>query len=208
MSQQHWDNVYTTKFADAVSWFQAKADVSLRLMDGLSLDKNAPVIDVGGGASVLVDGLLKRGHANITVLDIAQSALDVASARLAAKAKNIDWLCADVLTAPLPKQHYQLWHDRAVFHFLTEPYDRARYRMQLADSVQAGGYLLMATFAEDGPLQCSGLPICRYSIDDLVAEFVDDWSLVSSEKALHHTPMGTIQSFVFALFKRKNHAAI
>ncbi|MGL4767708.1 MAG: class I SAM-dependent methyltransferase [Formosimonas sp.] len=201
MNQQHWDTVYTTKSFDSVSWFEPQAQMSLRFIDDLPLEANAPVIDVGGGASVLVDAWLQRGFTEVSVLDIAQPALAVAQQRLGEQARDVTWLCADVTTAALPAEHFALWHDRAVFHFLTEPAQRAAYRRNLLASLRTGGYALIATFADDGPSQCSGLPICRYSASELAAQFAE-LTCVRSEKYLHLTPWGAEQSFVFALFKK------
>lgn len=201
MSQNHWDEVYSSKSADAVSWFEPEASMSLRLIERLDLPRHAPMIDVGGGASVLVGGLLDRGFSDLTVLDIAQPALQKAQARLADRAASVSWRCADITMVDLPAQHYQLWHDRAVFHFLTQPEQRAAYKAQLNAALADNGFFIIATFADDGPLQCSGLPICRYSAADLAREF-NEFTMLHSEKYDHVTPWGAMQSFVFAVFKR------
>jgi SAM-dependent methyltransferase len=154
---------------------------------------------VGGGASTLVDGLVTAGYRDVTVLDLSPSALELARRRLAAAAREVTWLEADVLSVDLPPSHFDLWHDRAVFHFLTSAGDRSRYVEQVCSSVKRGGYVLVATFADDGPTRCSGLSVIRYSADTLHQEFGSAFRLVESAREEHVTPSGTKQAFVYCL---------
>ncbi len=196
-SKDHWEKVYTSKASDAVSWFQPHADRSLNLILGTGVDRDAAIIDVGGGASTLVDDLLENGYTNLSVLDLSAAALDTARSRLGAKADNIRWIEADITRANLPAHHFDVWHDRAVFHFLTTPEQRVAYVQTVFDSVKPGGHVIVATFADDGPDQCSGLPVMRYRPDELHAEFGVAFALLSYEKEAHHTPSGTVQQFVY-----------
>jgi hypothetical protein len=165
-------------------------------------DLASPIIDVGGGASVLVDELLTAGYTDLTVMDLAGTALAVALSRLGARADEVHWLEADVRQVALPAAHYADWHDRAVFHFLTEPGDRAAYVAQVERSVRSGGHMLVATFAEDGPTRCSGLPVARYSAAALHDEFGPAFELVSSAREQHVTPTGERQAFTYCLCRR------
>lgn len=194
--QQHWEGVYSNKAADRVSWFQQHAASSLRLIrDGA--DPNSHIIDVGGGASMLVDGLLDAGYRHLTVLDLAESALEASRARLGERAQSVQWIAADITQAELPVAHYDVWHDRAVFHFLTKPADRTRYVEQVLKSVKPGGRVIVATFGPGGPLQCSGLDVMRYAPDALHAEFGAPFQLLKHETEIHHTPAGKEQEFVY-----------
>ena len=194
--RQHWDSVYSNKAVDEVSWFQQHAASSLRLIKGCA-DTNAHIIDVGGGASVLVDGLLDAGYRNLTVLDLAESALAASRARLGERAQSVQWIAADITRAELPAARYDVWHDRAVFHFLTDPADRARYVAQVLKSVKPGGHVIVATFGPGGPLQCSGLNVMRYAPDALHAEFGAPFRLLGHQTEIHHTPTGQEQEFVY-----------
>ncbi len=200
--KSHWETVYGTKSPDAVSWYQHRADRSLGLIRRVASDRNGPIIDVGGGASVLVDDLLDAGYTDLTVLDLAGAALAVAKSRLGERAAGIHWLEADVRSVALPPAHYAVWHDRAVFHFLTDATDRARYVAQVERAVRPGGHVLVATFAEDGPTRCSGLPVARYSAETLHGTFGSAFDLVSSEREDHVTPSGAHQAFVYCLCRR------
>jgi SAM-dependent methyltransferase len=197
--KSHWENVYEAKSPEAVSWYQRHAARSLALIRAVADDPRGPIIDVGGGASVLVDELLDAGYEDVTVLDLAGAALAIAWAWLGARADRVRWLEADVRTVALPAAHYAVWHDRAVFHFLTDPADRAAYVAQVERSVRAGGYVLVATFADDGPTHCSGLPVERYSSGSLHRTFGSAFDLVSSAREDHVTPAGAHQSFVYCL---------
>jgi 2-polyprenyl-3-methyl-5-hydroxy-6-metoxy-1,4-benzoquinol methylase len=193
---QHWEAVYSNKATDQVSWFQPHAASSLRLI-AESVGTDANIIDVGGGASVLVDDLLDAGYRNLTVLDLAQSALAVSQARLGERAQSVQWRVGDVTQVELPVAQYDVWHDRAVFHFLTDPDDRARYVAQVLKSVKPGGRVIVATFGPGGPLQCSGLDVVRYAPDALHAEFGAPFRLLKHETEIHHTPTGKEQEFVY-----------
>lgn len=195
--KDHWEQVYQTKQPDAVSWFQEHATQSLDIIrsTGASLDAN--MIDVGGGASTLVDDLLDCGFKNVTVLDLSGSALRVARERLGAKGKSVKWIAGDIREVDLPVQKYDIWHDRAVFHFLTDPADRSAYVQQVMKSVKPGGHVIVATFAPDGPEQCSGLPVVRYAPDELHQEFGPAFELVEHLSEEHTTPWGSVQHFVY-----------
>jgi SAM-dependent methyltransferase len=197
--KQHWERVYATKPAAAVSWFQPTAERSLAMIRRVAPCLDSPIIDVGGGASVLVDDLVRLGYSKLTVLDLAGGALDSARARLGRAAAGVHWLEADVRSADLEAGAYAVWHDRAVFHFLTDPADRAAYVAQVRRSVQPGGFVMVATFAEDGPAKCSGLPVMRYTAEELHDEFGAAFELVVTEREIHATPTGTRQAFVYCL---------
>jgi ubiquinone/menaquinone biosynthesis C-methylase UbiE len=197
----HWEQVYATKAADSVSWFQHSAGLSLRLIAGAAPGMNAAIIDVGGGASALVDGLLSSGFGDVTVADLSASALEVSKARLGADAGRPAWIAGDILTLELPRHRFDIWHDRAVFHFLTDEADRRTYVAQVRRALKPGGHVVIATFAQDGPLQCSGLPVRRYGAEELAAEFGAPFTLVSHERETHVTPGGGTQSFVYCLFR-------
>lgn len=199
--QSHWDAVYRTTGADQVSWFEPTATVSLELIEHAVTDRDASIIDVGAGASTLVDGLVAAGYARLTLLDLSAAALACTRARLGATSDSITWREADVLSVDLPAASFHLWHDRAVFHFLVAPEDRACYVAQLRHAVRAGGYVLIATFAEDGPTRCSGLDVARYSSDDLQRAFGDDFHLVTTRRHVHRTPWGAEQAFTCSLFR-------
>jgi SAM-dependent methyltransferase len=195
--QQHWETVYRSKASDEVSWFQPHAASSLRLIHDTGIGLDARIIDVGGGASVLVDNLLDAGYRHLTVLDLSESALAEARKRLGARASQVGWLAADITQASLPANAYDVWHDRAVFHFLTDPADRARYVQQVLHAVKPGGHVIVATFGPGGPLQCSGLDVVRYAPDTLHAEFGAPFRLLRHETEVHQTPAGREQEFVY-----------
>lgn len=199
----HWDRVYRSKPADRVSWYQAHAGLSLAIIRQTGLDPAAArVIDVGAGASVLVDDLLDAGYRHLTLLDIAEPALAVSRARLGERAGLVDWRVGDVTTADLPAAGYDIWHDRAVFHFLTRAADRRRYVEQVRHAVRPGGYVIVATFGPNGPLQCSELDVCRYDAESLHGEFGEGYELVGQRTELHATPAGKTQEFVYCLCRR------
>lgn len=194
-SKEHWEQVYARKATTAVSWFQEQAATSLRLIQATGLPVEASILDVGGGASVLVDDLLAAGYRDLTVLDLSGAALASARARLGARAEPVRWIEGDITRVELPGAAFDLWHDRAVFHFLTDPEDRRAYVRQLEHALKPGGHIIIATFAEDGPERCSGLPVMRYSATQLAREFAADFTLQHAEKEAHHTPGGAVQSF-------------
>jgi SAM-dependent methyltransferase len=189
--------VYERTPTAAVSWFQPDAPVSLDLIVATGADGAAAVLDVGGGASTLVDGLLEQGYHDVTVLDIAEPALDAARTRLGPRADLVHWVIADVLEWR-PERTYRVWHDRAVFHFLTEPADRDRYRAVVGRALEPGGHLVLGTFAADGPTRCSGLPTARYDPAELAAEF-GDYRMVRAIREEHRTPGDQVQPFTWVL---------
>lgn len=201
-SKDHWEKVYTTKAIDAVSWFQEHAVNSLRLIQQTDVPLNASIIDIGGGASTLVDDLLAVGFTNLTVLDLSDAALNASKNRLGAKSNIVNWVVADITKADLEEQSYDVWHDRAVFHFLTAADERHAYVKTVLRAVKPGGHVIIATFAEDGPLQCSGLPVMRYNPDELHAEFGEPFTLVHHERESHQTPFGTAQQFTYCYCRK------
>jgi SAM-dependent methyltransferase len=205
--KQHWETVYVTSAPNKVSWHQPTAARSLALICEVAPALDAPIIDVGGGASVLVDELLRAGYRDLTVLDIAASALELARARLGPVADRVRWLEGDVRTAPLASDRYVVWHDRAVFHFLTDAADRAAYVGQVQRALRLDGFVIVATFAEDGPTKCSGLPVVRYSPEALNGEFGAGFELLKSEREVHVTPVGIEQPFTYCLLRWKGGGA-
>ncbi|WP_300438612.1 class I SAM-dependent methyltransferase [Zoogloea sp.] len=202
-SKDHWEKIYTGKAADELSWFQAHAELSLRLIRNAGTPPTAAIIDVGGGASTLVDDLLASGHENLTVLDLSGAALAVAQARLGGRAAAVKWLEANVLEADLPVHGYDVWHDRAVFHFLLTPEERHAYVRTVLRAVKPGGLVIVASFAEDGPTQCSGLPVMRYGANELHAEFGEPFLLLGHEEESHHTPGNREQKFVYCFCRKQ-----
>jgi 2-polyprenyl-3-methyl-5-hydroxy-6-metoxy-1,4-benzoquinol methylase len=202
--KEHWETVYTTKATDEVSWFQPHAQLSLDLIKAATANKDAGIIDVGGGASTLVDDLLAEGYRDLTVLDLSAAALHAARQRLGMQESKVRWIEADITDVDLPGKRYDVWHDRAVFHFLTTPQQRDAYVRTVFNAVKPGGYVIVATFAEDGPLQCSGLPVMRYRADELHDEFGDAFTLLKHQKEEHHTPSGKVQKFVYCYCRRIN----
>jgi SAM-dependent methyltransferase len=197
--REHWEDIYRSKAASEVSWYQPEAGVSLDLVRRVAPGLNARIIDVGGGASTLVDGLLDAGYGEVTVLDLAGSALAVAKQRLGERAAQVAWIESDVTTAPLRPAHYAVWHDRAVFHFLTNLEDRVRYVAQVRNAVRPGGHVIVASFAPEGPTRCSGLEVIRYSPDSMHAEFGEGFHLLDVVREEHRTPSGAAQAFVYCL---------
>jgi len=202
MTTHHWQQVYTTKSPDRVSWYQTQATTSLRLIRDTAAAHASAIIDVGGGASTLVDGLLADGYTNLTVLDLSAAALAASRARLGAAGDAVRWIEADATTVALPADTYAVWHDRAAFHFLTDADDRHAYVRNVRHALSDGGHLIVATFAEDGPGQCSGLTVCRYDAAALAAEFGDGFTLLHHEKEAHRTPANNVQSFIYCVFKK------
>lgn len=202
-SAEYWDGRYQQIGAESVSWFQPSATLSLRLIAELQVPASARVVDVGGGASVLVDELIAAGFQDVTVVDISNAALATAQARVGAAAKFVQ---ADITTWH-PAGSYDLWHDRAVFHFLTAPADQARYWQLLRDHLAPGGHLVLGTFAVDGPEMCSGLPVCRYDLSKLGGLMADDFEVLKTELEVHHTPSGGEQRFHWLVARRLPTAA-
>ncbi len=199
--QAHWEDVYTSRGANEVSWYQREPVVSLELVAAAGVGLDAPVIDVGGGASVLVDRLRAAGHQDVTVLDVAGQALAASRSRLGPDAEAVHWIEADLLDWR-PARRYRLWHDRAVFHFLTAAADRARYRALLRDALAPDAYLILGVFAADGPDHCSGLPTERYSAERLAGEF-DELRVVRAVREEHATPAGAVQPFTWLLLSAR-----
>ena len=200
--QRHWDGVYNTKTSTGVSWYQDSPRLSLAMIEAAGLRPDAPLVDVGGGASTLVDGLLGRGFTDVTVLDVAESALVATRRRLGPLAERVSWVAADVTRWRSPRP-FDLWHDRALFHFLTGQEDRDGYRRALEHALARDGQVVMATFAPDGPERCSGLPVVRYGPEALAAALGAEFSLVESRHEDHATPAGVIQKFVYCRFRRR-----
>jgi SAM-dependent methyltransferase len=201
--KDHWETVYRTKQPTDVSWFQERANLSVRIISEVVPDHSSPIIDVGGGASVLVSQLNAMGYANLTVLDLSGAALAAAKTTLGADAAKVHWIEADILGAKLPQSGYQFWHDRAVFHFLTDPESRAAYAQQVRRAVPSGGHVLIATFAADGPTRCSGLDVVRYSPTGLHAALGPGLALIAADREEHLTPSGANQAFTYCLFERE-----
>jgi SAM-dependent methyltransferase len=203
--QHHWDTVYSTKSSDGVSWFQDKPEKSLQIIHQfMPISKQPNIIDVGGGASTLVDFLIADGYESLSILDIAASALKTTQQRLGVSSSRVSWLVADIIKAQLPADTYDLWHDRAVFHFLTAPEDRLKYVRLVEGSLKSGGILVMSTFAPDGPEKCSNLNVNRYNCDDLLAIFGKSFKLIHSDREVHQTPFQTQQLFSYCVFEKLN----
>lgn len=200
-NKQHWEQVYQQKQPDQVSWYQQQAALSLQFIQQFT-KRDASLIDVGSGASTLIDDLMKLGYQHLTVLDISAAALTVTKQRIGTKASQINWLVADITDAELPALAYDLWHDRAVFHFLTEKADREAYIKRVRHSLKPGAYLLIACFADHGPEKCSGLPVQRYNAQTLAAEFGFDFAFVSTKQEQHPTPFGSSQAFIYLLLQK------
>ncbi|WP_343116570.1 class I SAM-dependent methyltransferase [Ostreiculturibacter nitratireducens] len=203
-SAEHWDRVYESRIEEALTWFEADPALSFGLVSRFALPGD-PVVDVGGGASRLVDRLLEAGYGPLTVLDLSATALHASRERIGARAEAVRWIAADV-TEWTPGGSFALWHDRAVFHFLTEPADRAAYVATMGRALRSGGIAIIATFADDGPESCSGLPVMRYSPEALAAE-VDSlapgrFQPVEAERHSHVTPKGNLQNFQVSVFRK------
>lgn len=201
-AHDHWKKIYAEKDTQQVSWYQAKPNESIAWIEELKLEPSAPILDVGGGDSRLVDHLYQQGYQDIRVLDISAQALGNSQKRLGDAAANINWVHSNVLDfrceTPL-----SLWHDRAAFHFLRDQEERNAYRQIAAESLKSGGYLLIATFSSDGPLKCSGLEIQRYSEEEMQVHFEADFQILKQDRLLHQTPSGGAQEFLFSLFQRR-----
>ena len=198
-AQRHWENIYGKKAADAVSWYRPHLETSLELIEQAAPEFSASIIDIGGGESTLVDDLLARGYRNISVLDISQNAVDVNKRRLGSASEHVRWLVADILKANLESCTYDVWHDRAVFHFLTSSEARLAYVRQVASAVKPGGHVIVSTFGPEGPTKCSGLDVVRYDAESLHREFGVRFRLLRHSEELHRTPFDTIQQFLYRL---------
>jgi len=203
MSQKtHWERVYSTRQAEDLGWYKLHLKTSFAWIQGLGLDAGAPIIDVGGGTSTLVDDLLKAGHRSMSVLDISEEALTAARARLGATAEAITWLNGDITSIDLPAHHYELWHDRAAFHFLTEIAQQKSYRNQLLRALKPGGHLIIGTFNPQAPPKCSGLPVQRYTHEQLSQVLGGEFVLQRHQEELHVTPGGVEQMYLYCHFRR------
>jgi SAM-dependent methyltransferase len=196
-NKAHWEKVYGTKAPESVSWYTPHLETSLNLIQKAASSKASAIIDIGGGEATLVDDLLSKGYTDISVLDISQKAIDVARERIAELADKVHWYCADITTATLPQNYFDVWHDRAVFHFLTEEFQRVKYIEQVMRSVKHGGYVIMSTFGLEGPEKCSGLDVVRYDAENLHGQFGKKFKLINSSTEIHNTPMGTTQQFLY-----------
>jgi len=196
-AKSHWENIYAKKGPDAVSWYREHLETSLALIERATDVRTASIIDIGGGESTLVDDLLARGCQNITVLDVSEKAIEVTRKRLGPAAEKVHWIVADIERVELPRRAYDVWHDRAVFHFLTAPAQRIAYVRQATHAVKPGGHVIVSTFGPEGPMECSGLEVMRYDADSLHGEFGARFRLVESSKELHQTPLGKTQQFLY-----------
>jgi len=203
-TKTHWEAVYETKAADAVSWYAPHLNASLQYIHRAApgKGKDAAIIDVGGGESTLVDDLLAAGYGKLTVVDISATALKATQHRLGPKGAAVRWIAADALSADLPAAAFDVWHDRAVFHFLTSDEQRQRYVEQALKALKPGGFAIVGTFGPQGPDKCSGLPVARYSADELHDTFGEPFELLDSSIELHTTPWGTRQQFVYCFCRR------
>ena len=199
--QAHWQHVYTSKDEQAVSWFEAVPQISLDLIHATGVGPDAAIIDIGGGASHLVDALLDKGFRDLTVLDVSAEALEKTKARLGARAAPLHWIAADVTTWQ-PDRHYDVWHDRAALHFLTDAKEQAAYAERLTRALRPGGHVVISTFAPDGPERCSGLPVVRYDPESLSRLLGTSFDLIENRRHEHHTPGGAVQRFQFSRFRR------
>ena len=199
--QAHWQRVYKEKGENQVSWFQERPIISLELIEAAGVDHSSAIIDIGGGASRLVDVLGETGYRDLTVLDVSESAVSIAKMRLGERAAMVKWIVADV-TQWQPTRSYDLWHHHAAFHFLTDESDRSAYIDRLTKAVRPGGHAIIGTFALDGPERCSGLPVVRYDATQLSAKLTPAFALVDMRRDDHKTPWGAIQHFQFSVFRR------
>lgn len=201
--QEHWDNVFANKSANEVSWTQNYPRISMRFISEINLPKTAKILEVGGGEGFLVDALLEKGYTNITVIDISEKALEKAKLRLGEKADLITWVVTDIIQFNT-EQKFDFWHDRAVFHFLTDTTEAKKYKIILGKTVVKDGYFLLGTFSPKGPFKCSGLDIVQYSKDEMEALFEDEFTMITNYEHEHITPFNTIQDFQFGGFKKIN----
>jgi SAM-dependent methyltransferase len=199
--QAHWENLYTTKGEAEVGWFQETPAPSLELIALVGATRQSAFIDIGGGASRLVDHLVSEGYEDLTVLDLSAAALAAAKARIGEEARHVHWLAADATTWE-PSHTYDIWHDRAAFHFLTSSADQAAYVARLRSALRGGGHVIIGTFALDGPEKCSGLPVARHDAESLGETLGAEFVLVDIRRHEHPTPWGAMQRFQFSTFRR------
>ena len=200
--KNHWEEVYSTKRAEQLGWYEPHLQTSVNWIDELSLSANSPIIDIGGGASTLAGDLLDAGYTSITVLDISEKALSSAKAGLGKRAERITWLNGNITSIDLPAHHYEVWHDRAVFHFRTEPDQQRSYRDKLLKALKPGGHVIIGTFAPEAPPTCSGLPVQRYSPELLENTLGSEFVLRHQQNELHITPGGVKQMYLFCHFQK------
>jgi ubiquinone/menaquinone biosynthesis C-methylase UbiE len=205
--REHWESIYGTKGATEVSWYQLEATISLQLIQQVAPNQAAAIMDVGAGASTLVDSLVSLGYSDVTVVDLAANALEAARERLGSASSRVRWIAGDALSLDLPDHSIDVWHDRAVFHFLLSPADRQRYVAQVRRVLRPDGHVVIATFAEDGPTRCSGLPVARYNAEQLHGEFGNEFRLLTTLREEHTTPSGTRQTFRYCLCSFQRAAA-
>lgn len=198
----HWESVYRTKDATSVSWFKTHLDVSLDLLKQAGVNQASRIIDVGAGASTLVDDLLDSGTQHIAALDLSAEALAIAKRRLGARASSISWLIGDAARFDFNPNSFDIWHDRAVLHFLVDPADAAAYVRNAERAIVPGGYALIGCFASDGPEKCSGLNVVRRDPEDIAQLFSANFKLIDSRRERHSTPLGGSQSFAYALLRK------
>lgn len=198
-TKTHWENIYQRNAADAVSWYRPHLETSLELIERVARGRSARIIDVGGGESTLVDDLVARGYERVTVLDISETAIDACKKRLGVAAESVRWIAADVTAAELGRGSYDVWHDRAVFHFLTAQEQRTAYVREVAQAVKPGGYVIVSTFGPEGPMKCSGLDVMRYNAGELHGQFGAHFRPVESREEIHTTPAGKVQQFLYCM---------
>jgi len=204
VSKSHWEQVYGSKAPDTVSWYAPHLDESLGYIHSASVNTDITIVDVGGGESTLADDLLDAGYSNLAVMDLSERALEVCQTRLGERAANVRWLAADVLEYEFAPQSIDIWHDRAVFHFLTEHVQRQRYVAQVLKALKPAGHAIVGAFGPQGPTQCSGLPVARYSSNELHDEFGSTFQLLDHSMTLHTTPWGATQQFVYCYCRREH----
>ncbi len=202
-NREHWESIFRARAPAEVSWYRPHLERSLRFIDDAGLSKRAAIIDVGGGASTLVDDLLARGYERLTVLDLSPTAIAQAQARLGAAARSVTWLVGDVTRVALPRRHFDFWHDRAVFHFLVEGSARRRYVAAARRALKPDGHILIALFGPSGPERCSGLPVVRYDAEGIRDQLGTGFRMVGADEEVHRTPSGAEQAFVYCLCRRR-----
>lgn len=198
----HWENIYAVKEPTEVSWYREHLDNSLEMILQTNVEKHGLIIDVGGGSSTLIDDLLNKGFSNLSVLDISANAIETSKKRLGKKSDKVKWIEADITEVSLPENYYDVWHDRAVFHFLTEREDRKKYVELVMRSLKVGGHIIVASFGLNGPAKCSGLDVVRYSPETMRDEFGNSFKLVKSLNETHHTPFETMQEFIYCYCRK------
>ena len=201
--KNHWENIYQNKNEDDVSWFQKTPDTSIEIINSIKIKKESKIIDVGSGRSRLFKNLIEQGYNNLTYLDISETAAKKSKFFLGEQSKNIEWIVEDVLNYD-PKQNFDVWHDRAVFHFLTDKNQIKKYVNLVSRNISNNGYLIIGTFSEQGPLKCSGLDVSRYSESLIKTTFIESFTLLNSFKIDHSTPFNTTQNFLFSVLKKIN----